>query len=241
MNKPNLPHKPKLKRFYKSAEAVATPTGWRVLLDGKAMRTPQKAVFEVPGRKLAAAVAEEWASQGSDLLLEQMPLTQFTCAAIDYTSRFRRDVEAETAAYAVTDLLCYRASEPEELVRRQKEAWDKWLDWAQARYDIRMTLTEGIMPVEQEDASLEALHREVAKLDDYGLTAVWLMAKHCSSLLLPLAVWEKQLDAETAFHIARVDETYQNEQWGQDGEALERRESSAREMYELGEFVKLIQ
>lgn len=241
MNKPNLPQKPKLKRFYKTAEAAAAPTGWRVLLDGKAMRTPQKEIFEVPQRKLAEAVAEEWASQGSDIALEQMPLTQFTCAVIDYTQLFRHDVEAETAAYATTDLLCYRAAEPEELVQRQKEAWDKWLDWAQTRYDVKMQLTEGIMPVDQEEASLEALAGEIAALDDYALTAVWLMAKHCSSLILPLAVWEKQLDAETAFHIARVDETYQNEQWGEDEEALERREAGAREMYAIGEFIKCIQ
>lgn len=241
MNKPNLPKKPKLKRFYKTVGVAAEPSGWRVELDGKAMRTPQKAVFEVPHRRLAQAVAEEWASQGSDIALEQMPLTQFTCAVIDYTHAFRQDVEAETVAYATTDLLCYRAAEPEELVKRQKAAWDKWLDWAQTRYDIRMQLTQGIMPVDQEEASLEALAGEIARLDDYGLTAVWLMAKHCSSLLLPLAVWEKQLDAETAFHIARVDETYQNAQWGEDGEALERREASAREMYALGEFIAKIQ
>lgn len=240
MNKPNS-QKPKLKRFYKTAVAAAEPTGWRVLLDGKAMRTPQKEIFEVPQRKLAEAVAEEWASQGSDIALEQMPLTQFTCAVIDYTQLFRHDVEAETAAYATTDLLCYRAAEPEELVQRQKEAWDKWLDWAQTRYDVKMQLTEGIMPVDQEEASLEALAGEIAALDDYALTAVWLMAKHCSSLILPLAVWEKQLDAETAFHIARVDETYQNEQWGEDEEALERREAGAREMYAIGEFIKCIQ
>lgn len=241
MNKPNPQQKPKLKRFYKTVETSAGVSGWRVLLDGKAMRTPQKAVFEVPHRRLTEAVAEEWASQGSDIALEQMPLTQFTCAVLDYTAHFRRDVEAETAAYATTDLLCYRASEPAELAQRQREAWDKWLDWAQTRYDIRMKLTEGIMPVEQEPQTLEALQAEIARLDDYGLTALWLMAKHCSSLLLPLAVWEKKLEAEEAYHIARIDETYQNEQWGQDAEALERRESGAREMYAIGEFVKLIQ
>src|SRR5690606_20695893 len=122
-----------------------------------------------------------------------------------------------------------------------KEAWDKWLDWAQTRYDIRMKLTEGIMPVDQEAQSLEALQQEIHKLDDYGLTALWLMAKHCSSLLLPLAVSEKHVAAEEAFRIARVDESYQSEQWGKDEEAMERWESGAREMYEIGEFIKLIQ
>lgn len=243
MTKPTPPkhEKPKLKRFYKTATLGASNTAWQVLLDGKPMRTPQKAVFEVPQKALAEAVVEEWASQGSEIALEQMPLTQFTCAVLDYTTRFRHDVESETAAYATTDLLCYRAAEPEALVQRQKDAWDKWLDWAQTRYDIRMVLTTGIMPVEQEPASLEALEKEITALDDYGLTAVWLMAKHCSSLLLPLAVWEKQLDAETAYRIARVDEIYQSEQWGADEEALERRESGAREMFAIGEFVKLIQ
>ena len=44
------------------------------------------------------------------------------------------------AAYGGTDLLCYRAEAPEELVRRQAEAWDPLLDWAADRYGARLAV-----------------------------------------------------------------------------------------------------
>src|SRR5215831_12558566 len=49
-----------MKRFYKETSVEADDDGWRVLLDGKSMRTPAKAVLVLPTRALAGAIAAEW-------------------------------------------------------------------------------------------------------------------------------------------------------------------------------------
>ena len=49
-----------MKRFYKETAVDLGDGGHRVLLDGKPMRTPAKAVLVVPTRALAEAIAAEW-------------------------------------------------------------------------------------------------------------------------------------------------------------------------------------
>ncbi len=36
---------------------------------------------------------------------------------------------AETANYAATDLICYRAAHPPELAKRQQMVWQPLLNW----------------------------------------------------------------------------------------------------------------
>lgn len=230
-----------LKRFYKEVGVGQTESSWQVLLDGKPIRTPAKARLVLPTQALADAIAEEWSQQGEEVALDTMHLTQFSCAALDYTQGFRADVESETLAYISTDLLCYRAQEPQELVQRQNAGWNRWVDWAGQRYGIRMALAAGIMPVTQADATSDAMERELKQLDDFMLTALWLVARQTSSLLLAFAVVERELAASDAFVLSRIDETYQNEQWGEDEEARRRREIGAAEMVALGEFIALLQ
>lgn len=236
----SLPQKRKPRRFYRQATAAQSGDGWQVLLDGKSMKTPGKQMLFVPTEALAQAIAGEWQGQGEEIVLESMHLTQFSCASLDYTARFRDDVERETLAYAETDLLCYRAEEPEELVRRQNDAWNPVLGWSEKRYDIRMVLAGGIMPVSQPKETLDALRDVVASLPLFALTAVWLVAKHTSSLLVALAVYERHLTVEAAFDLSRVDETFQCEQWGEDAEAAEKRRYAATEMRAIGEFLSTL-
>ena len=51
-----------MKRFYKETAVDAGDGGWRVLLDGKPMRTPAKAMLVTPTRALADAIAREWSA-----------------------------------------------------------------------------------------------------------------------------------------------------------------------------------
>ena len=60
-----------MKRFYKEAAAGASPDpdrpGFVVLLDGRPVKTPRKATMAVDSASLAAAIAEEWATQAEEV------------------------------------------------------------------------------------------------------------------------------------------------------------------------------
>ena len=81
-------------------------------------------------------------------------------------------VRADMCKYAGSDLLCYRAAEPEALVRRQREAWDPVSGWARDTLGAHFVVVEGIMPAEQPDASTSAVAAALARYDALALTAL---------------------------------------------------------------------
>ena len=115
-----------------------------VRLDGRPVRTPGRAPLALPSTGLAEAVADEWRAVGETLDPRSMPLTGLTNAAIDRVAPSPAAFAAGLAAYAETDLLCYRAESPIELVRREAEAWDPLLEWARGRYDVHFEIVSGL-------------------------------------------------------------------------------------------------
>ena len=75
-----------MKRFYKSAAAVQTESGYMVNLDGRPVRTPARAPLVLPGLALGEAVAAEWNAQGDKIIPDTMPLMSFASTAIDRVS-----------------------------------------------------------------------------------------------------------------------------------------------------------
>lgn len=216
----NLP-----RRFYKvvSVEADAEAPYFRVLLDGRAMRTPAKAVFRVPGRDLAEAIAAEWAAQGTHIDPARMPMTRIANATIDGVAARHAEVVADICSYAGSDLVCYQAENPAALVARQQQAWDPVLAWAQVRLGTRPEVARGIMHVSQPDALSAASAGFLKRLDAFQLAGVHVVTTLTGSALIALALFDGALTPEAAWEAAHVDEDFQIEQWGQDSEAHRRR------------------
>ena len=92
---------------------------------------PHERCWRAPAEALAVDIAEEWRAQGDEIDPGPMRLTRLATTVVDLMPARRPDAIAEAAGYAGTDLLCYRAEHPAELVARQARAWQPWLDWAE--------------------------------------------------------------------------------------------------------------
>ena len=125
------------------------------------------------------------------------------------------------AAYGDADLTCYRASGPQGLVARQAEAWDGLLDWADAALGARLTPVSGVMHAPQNPKALETLSAQVHALDDFALTAFHDMVSLSGSLVIGFAALHGTHAPGHLWRLSRVDETWQEEQWGEDEEAQE--------------------
>ena len=229
-----------MKRVYRQATSAPADGGWGVALDGRPLRTPGKARLIVPGAALAAAIAAEWDQQQGEIRPATMPLFGLAATAIDRTAPQRAQVAAETAAYADTDLVCYRAAHPPALAARQQASWQPLLDWATARYDAALAVTSGVIPVRQSPAALKAFAGAVAALDDFRLTALHTLTAACGSLVIGLAVLEGRLDAGEAFAVSQLDESFQIEAWGEDAEAAARRQALAGDIAAAVRFIALL-
>lgn len=206
------------KRFWTSAEAVAAEQGFAVHLDGRPVRTPARAPLILPSRALAQAVAAEWAAQDAHLRPETMPLTRTANTAIDRLSTIVPAVIDDLAGFGASDLLCYRAERPRELVARQAAEWDPLLDWA-AGQGAALSVTQGVVPVAQPAESLARLRARVAALDAFRLAAFHDLVALSGSLVIALAVLDGRLAPEEGWRLSRLDEDWQIEQWGVDEEA----------------------
>ncbi|MDE2516491.1 MAG: chaperone, ATP12 [Rhodospirillales bacterium] len=232
-----------MKRFWEKAEPAARDGGFAILLDGRPMRLPDGAVLCVPGRALAAAVAEEWqqagGAKGGEMSFADTPLTRLAGTA---QQRIAPDPGASVralAAYGRSDLLCYRATEPAALVARQHEAWQPWLDWVGRRHGAALRVAQGIGFVEQPPASLLALERALAALDPVSLAALGIAVPALGSLVLGLALADGALSAAEAHALGVLDEAFQAEFWGEDEEAASRRAGIARDVAEAAQCMAL--
>jgi chaperone required for assembly of F1-ATPase len=225
-----------VRRFYKEVSII----DGAILLDGRPVRTPARASLTLPTAALAEAVAAEWQMQGEEIEPRTMPLTGLSNAAIDRVAPNPAAFAGPLAAYAESDLLCYRADAPTELIARQAEAWDPLLDWARARFDITFVVTSGIVHAPQPAATIARLDEALRARSPFALAAMSPLITIGGSLVTALALAEDAIDADRAFDVTHLDELWQAERWGEDKLALESRASRRRDFMAAARLLDLL-
>ncbi|MCX7566843.1 ATPase [Sulfitobacter sp. F26169L] len=209
----------KAKRFWKAASVVEKDSGFAVELDGRAVKTPAKQALQVPTHAMAAAIAAEWDAQEEIINPHTMPVTKTANAALDKVTIQHGEVADMLAAYGDSDLLCYRADTPEELVARQAMLWDPMLDWAADALDVQLQTRIGVIHAPQDPDVLAALSRRTHALDAFELAAFHDLVSLSGSLVLGFAATLDARPAEELWTLSRLDEIWQEEQWGKDDDA----------------------
>ena len=209
------------KRFWTAAHVREEDGGFAIALDSRPVRTPGKTPLVVPTRAMAQAIAAEWDAQTGKVDPRCMPVTRAANSALDKVTPFHGDVADMLAAYGDSDLLCYRAEAPAELVAREAAAWDPYLDWAAERLGARLAPRTGIMHVAQDAEALERLRARVHELDAFELTGFHDLVTLSGSLILAFAAVEGVAEPDALWETSRVDEIWQQELWGVDEEAQE--------------------
>lgn len=229
-----------MKRFYENVSVTQDENGWNILLDERPVRTPGRAALAVPTEALAHRIADEWREQGEQIDPRSMRFTGLANAAIDRIAPDPTPYIADIARYAESDLLCYRAVEPEPLVARQIAAWNPLLDWAEGRYGVEFVVTQGIVPVDQAEATLLTLEEAVAEMDAFHLAPMSILTTMSGSLVTALAVAEGQLSTQDAWQAVSIDELWQEEMWGVDSDAQKARAAREAEWMDAAEFLRLL-
>lgn len=229
-----------LKRFWKEATAEAADGGHAVLLDRRAVRTPAGQPLVVPTAAMAEAIAAEWRDVGERLEPQRLPLTGLANAAIDLVPQQRAAFIAGLAAYAASDLTCYRADGPQPLLARQVAAWEPVLKAVEARHALLFRRTAGVVPVAQPDATLARVGKLLAALRDWQLAPLQPLVTLSGSLVLGLAVLDRLASPATAFEAAVLDDRWQAEQWGEDAEAAEALRGREAQFLAAARFLELL-
>ncbi|MBA3669930.1 MAG: ATPase [Sphingomonas sp.] len=229
-----------MKRFWTAAAAVRGHHCWIIELDGKPLRTPARAVLELPTEQLAQAVAAEWAAAGENVNPRAMPLTGLANAAVDRIAPDPKAFAQGLAKYAEADLTCYRAEGPSKLVEVQSAAWDTLLGQARRGYDVDFAVTNGLVHVSQPKGTIERLAHEVHQLAAFELAALSPLVTIGGSLVAALALIDGALSADDAWGAVSVDERWQIDQWGADPEAVAALDNRRRDFLAAARFLALL-
>ena len=217
------------RRFYQRAEVEDADGEFRIVLDGRPVKTPARRTLAAPTRALAQALAAEWDAQRDVIDPAKMPLTRLANTIIDGVTDAPSAVADEVKRYLACDLVFYRAPGPAGLVAWQAEAWDPVLAWVRETLGARFVLAEGIAFVTQPAQSLAAASSAIPT-DPWRLGAMHAITTLTGSALIAIALSHGALSVDAAWAAAHVDEDWNMKFWGRDALALERRAARFSEM-----------
>lgn len=218
------------KRFYREAGVSGDGETFSVALDGRLAKTPGGRPLALPTHAAAKLVADEFAAQVEVIDPVTMPTYRLANSAIDGVARDPRVVLEDVCRYASSDLVCYRADGPDRLVARQAAMWDPVLDWARQAIGARFYLAEGIVHVTQPPEALEAVRSSLmARPDPVRVAGLHVMTAITGSALIAMMVERGAISIDEAWAAAHVDEDWNVDQWGEDTEALARRQHRYRD------------
>lgn len=230
-------------RFYREVsvgEPSGDEAGYRILLDGRIVKTSSGSTLFLPTRALAEMIAEEWRSQEGNIRPETMILTKLANTALDRVTRTQEEIRAQIVSFAKSDLLCYRAETPAGLVERQNREWNPLLTWITEAHGARFKTVTGIVFADQPEEALAVVEKVLVALGPHELAAIAFAASSLGSAILTLALAAERITPEEAFTISQLDALYQAERWGEDAEAKAARDAVKKDIAAASRFLHLL-
>ena len=235
-----------MKRFYREATLDPIMQGpieqrWRVLLDGRAIKTQGGRAQVVPTQALGEAMAAEWADQGDDIDTTRFIFRDLADYALDVITPAPDETRTTLLGFAETDTLCYRAYPDEPFAARQQTDWEPLACAAEARFGVRFVRVSGVIHRPQPPATLDTLRAHLAGLDPFALAALHTLTSLAASLIIGLTALEPDADLATLWNAANLEELWQAELWGREYEAEARRARRRASFFAAAHFARLAQ
>ncbi len=233
-----------MKKFYTLVSSKMTDEGLAIQLDGKTVKTQTGQDLLAPTQALADAIIQEWSDQGEEIKPETMPLTQILNTAID-RARDRNEITSQLLKYLDTDLICYRAKEPEDVANAQKELWDPWLSWFDEHFESPLSITYKLEALKQDEATHKRIWNYIEALDEYYFAVLHIITSLSGSIVLALAFLEHEASSEDIYKAMNAEEDHRARIYREDvhGHAPQeeiRRQNAQDELAATQRFMDLV-
>ena len=143
----------------------------------------------------------------------------------------------EQIDFAAADTICFFAPYPAELTALQRQKWLPLIDRINAG-GAEFTTTEGLNVPDLSDKTKAFLKKRLEALNEDDFNAFCAVSGGCRSVILAFHVLDGFLSAEDAFELAVLEETYQNQFWKTDEDAVVARENRKRDVISAAEKMK---
>ena len=200
-----------LRVFWKSVSVVDTSSkghpGWyEIALDGRSVKAFESAKqLRVPGEALAHAIAKEWSEQTQYINKLTMPLTDLASGAQQITPQTSGSRVDYLLSFFSNDNLFFRSA---AIMHEQDQQIEPITEWFRRAFDIECPRIVGIGHPQFTPKQVNGVRDALLsmKLNRYQLVAMCVACQLTSSLILPLAVFNRIITLSRALEINRSEE-----------------------------------
>ena len=214
-----------MRKFWKTVKVKKkSSNSYEILLDENVLKTPMKKKITIQNSKIAEEIYKEWNQDKNIVDTDAMIFYGIISTSIDKISNNRILYVNEILNFIDTDLICYRAEEPDDLVQWQSKNWDPILLKVEKYINNKIDVFKGIMPLKQNKGIKLKIIKFLTKFSDLEIIVLHRITNITGSVFLSLCILNNDLIKEKAFELSYLDELWQAENWGYEEEASNNRE-----------------
>ena len=154
-----------------------------------------------------------------------------------YISENHEQVTDLLADFSQTDVLLFYCPRP-EIRKLQEQKWQPILDLCNQNLNTVFKATDALEVLPQNKNSAEVFKKMLKTLSLKQLTVLYLAATNLKSPLLGYLLLGQKISAAQAFDLAYLEELCQNERWGEDAEAVEKRRKVFEVLQQIEDYIK---
>ena len=207
--------------------------GYLIKANNKPLKTLKNQALFCPRKPLAEGVIQQLNQYET-----QAPLYRLLSLSIDLD---KKSTISELVSYADTDLVCYFAPEPPDLLAWQEQHWVPVINFVKKALNFSSIITTSqALPIEQDADFKMSLSKKLGTFDNYELAALYVSGKLLGSVLTALGFASGAFTADEAHKIAMADDYYQQSRYGEDEQLKAELIQHLKQLEELAHFLKLI-
>lgn len=227
-----------MKKFWKIIEIQKNSSkSFQILLDKKKLKTPLKNELILSNQIIANEVLKEWDQNFDIINTENLVFYGLLSTAIDRIHEQRDAYISDIINFIDTDLICYRAEGPYDLVSLQNQNWNPILLLIEKYTKVNINIFKGIMPLEQDLKVHAEIKHFIINLSDVQISVLHRITNLIGSVFLSICILKKDLSKKQAYEFAFLDELWQAKNWGYEEEASIKRNKIRIELNRLIHFI----
>ena len=231
-----------MKKFWKKIEIrQSSSKKFHLLLDNKKLTTPMKKELVLPSEILVNEVLREWDQNSDNINIDDLVFYGVLSTAIDKVNLEKDAYVNDIIDFIDTDLICYRAESPNDLIALQNKSWKPILLLIEKYIDVKIKVFKGIMPSNQDQKVHTEIKKLISNLSDVQISVLHRITNLIGSIFLSLCILKKDLLKEDAFECSFLDELWQAKNWGHEEDASIKRNKIRLELNRLIHFVNCIE
>lgn len=230
-----------MKKFWKIVQVKKKlKNSFEILLDKRILKTPMQKDLIFSNYKIAKETALEWDIDEKEINTENMVFYGLISTAIDKINNDKVSYIENVLGFINTDLICYRADGPNELVDLQNSSWNPIISFIKKYIDVELKFFIGVMPSKQSLEIFNRLKTLINSFSDIEISALHRMTNLTGSIFISICILKGDVLKNEAFELSFLDELYQAKNWGIEEESLDKRDKIAKELNRIISFVELI-